>query len=190
MYKQKHKQTKFKYSGENSYVANRPLQQIEIDLIDMTKIASENDGYRYAVTGVDIFSKYGWAMPIKTKQPHDALIGLKEVLDKIGIPEILYSDSEGSFNSTEFVKFINSKKNKHIFTNSHAHVVEAFNKTIKQQIYTRLEAKSDDTDKCLKNPGMINGVLRLIKSMEFREGTTLSMIISKMYLRHELLLID
>ena len=56
-------------------------------LIDMTKIASENDGYRYAVTGVDIFSKYGWAMPIKTKQPHDVLIGLKEVLDKIGIPE-------------------------------------------------------------------------------------------------------
>ena len=147
MYKQKHKQTKFKYSGENSYVANRPLQQIEIDLIDMTKIASENDGYRYAVTGVDIFSKYGWAMPIKTKQPHDVLIGLKEVLDKIGIPEILYSDSEGSFNSTEFVRFINSKQIKHIFTNSHAHFVEAFNKTIKQQIYTRLEAKSDDTDK-------------------------------------------
>ena len=49
-------------------------------------------------------------MPIKTKQPHDVLIGLKEVLDKIGIPEILYSDSEGSFNSTEFVRFINSKQ--------------------------------------------------------------------------------
>ena len=30
--------------------------------------------------------------------------------DRIGIPEILYSDSEGSFNSTEFVKFINSNK--------------------------------------------------------------------------------
>ena len=59
----------------------------------------------------------------------------------------MYSDSEGSFNSTEFVKFINSKQIKHIFTNSHAHFVEAFNKTIKQQIYTRLEAKSDDTDK-------------------------------------------
>ena len=56
-------------------------QHIEIYIINVTKIASENDGYRYAVTGVDIFSKYGWAMPIKTKQPHDVLIGLKEVLD-------------------------------------------------------------------------------------------------------------
>ena len=123
MYKQKHKQTKFKYSGENSYVANRPLQQIEIDLIDMTKIASENDGYRYAVTGVDIFSKYGWAMPIKTKQPHDVLIGLKEVLDKIGIPEILYSDSEGSFNSTEFVRFINSKKKISTYSRTAMHIL-------------------------------------------------------------------
>ena len=60
------KQTKFKYSGQNSYVANRPLQQIEIDLIDMTNKASENGGYRYAVSGVDIFSKYGWAMPTQT----------------------------------------------------------------------------------------------------------------------------
>jgi ribosomal protein L21E len=113
----------------------------------MTSKASENDGYRYAVSGVDIFSKYGWAMPIKTKQPHDVLTGLKEVLDKIGIPEILYSDSEGSFNSTVFVRFINSKKIKHIFTNSHAHFIEAFNKTIKQQIHTRLEAKGEDIDK-------------------------------------------
>ena len=147
MGKQQHKQTKFKYSGQNSYVANHPLQQIEIDLIDMTSKASENNGYRYAVAGIDIFSKFGWALPIKTKQPHDVLDGLKEVLNKIGIPEMLYSDSEGSFNSTDFVRFINSKNIKHIFTNSHAHFIEAFNKTIKQQIHTRLEAKGEDLDK-------------------------------------------
>ena len=115
----------------------------------MTQKASDNVGYRYAVTGVDIFSKYGWAMPIKTKQPHDVLTGLKEVLDNIGIPETLYSDSEGSFNSLEFIKFINSKRIKHIFTNSHAHFIEAFNKNIKQHIFTRLEAKNEDIDKWL-----------------------------------------
>lgn len=147
MYKQKHKQTKFKHSGENSYVANHPLQQIEIDLIDMTTKASDDDGYRYAVSGVDIFSKYGWAMPIKTKQPHDVLDGLKDIFKNIGIPEMLYSDSEGSFNSKEFVKFIYSKNVKHIFTNSHAHFIEAFNKTIKRQIYERLQAKDEDIDK-------------------------------------------
>ena len=145
----KHKHTIFRYSGENSYVANHPLQQIEIDLIDMTSKASDNNGYRYAFVGVDIFSKYGWAMPIKTKQPHDVLAGLKDVSNNIGIPEILYSDSEGSFNSIEFIRFINSKLIKHIFTNSHAHFIEAFNKTVKQQIYARSEAKGEDLDKWL-----------------------------------------
>ena len=57
MNKQKHKQTKCNYSSENSYAAKRPLQQIEIDLIDMTSKASETDGYRYAVSGADIFQK-------------------------------------------------------------------------------------------------------------------------------------
>ena len=112
----------------------------------MTSKASENYGYRYAGSGVVIFSKYAWAMQIETKQPHDVLIGFKEVLDQIGIPEILYSDSEGSFSSTEFVRCISSKT-QHIFTNRHAHFIEAFNKTIKHQIHTRLEAKGEDVDK-------------------------------------------
>ena len=96
---------------------------------------------------VDTFLKHGWAIPVKTKQPNDVLSGLKDVSNNIGIPETLYSDSEGSFNSKEFIRFINSKSIKHIFTNSHAHFIEAFNKTIKQQIHTRLEAKNEDIDK-------------------------------------------
>ena len=66
----------------NSYVANHALQQIEIDLIDMTDKASQNDGYRYAVSGVDIFSKYGWALPIKTKQPHDVFFFFKNMFKR------------------------------------------------------------------------------------------------------------
>ena len=73
--------------------------------------------------------------------------GLRDVLNNIGIPEIMYSDSEGSFNSTEFVRFINIKNIKRIFTHSHAHFIEALNKTAKQQIYARLEAKGEDLDK-------------------------------------------
>ena len=63
-------------------------------------------------------------------------ICLKELLNNTGIPEILYRDSEGSFHSTGFANFINSKHIKHVFTNSHAHFVEAFNKTIKMGIHT------------------------------------------------------
>ena len=104
----------------------------------MTNKASENDGYRYAVSCVDIFSKYGWAMPIKTKQPNDVLNGLKDVLNNIGIPETLYSDSEGSLNPKDVIILINSKNIKHIFTNSHAHFIEAFDKKKLNNKYTHV----------------------------------------------------
>ena len=107
--KQQHKRTQCKYTGANAYVANHDLQHFEIDLIDMTGESSQNSGYIYVIAGVDMFSKYGWAKPIKTKHQHYVSIGFKERLNSIGMPEILYSDSEGSFTSTECIQFIDSK---------------------------------------------------------------------------------
>ena len=48
-----HRQTQFKYSGYNSFVLPHPLCEIEVDLIDLTSEAEENDGYRYYMVGID-----------------------------------------------------------------------------------------------------------------------------------------
>ena len=53
----KHKQTKFQYKSYNSFVSPKPLYEIEIDLIDLTKSASVNNGFRYALVGIDNFCK-------------------------------------------------------------------------------------------------------------------------------------
>ena len=45
--KQKGRQTK-SYKGFNSYVANDVLEEIQIDLADVTKSAEINNGFRYA----------------------------------------------------------------------------------------------------------------------------------------------
>ena len=42
--KQTHRQVQFKYKGENSFVSPEPLFEIEMDIIDMTRRAEENDG--------------------------------------------------------------------------------------------------------------------------------------------------
>ena len=65
--KQKGRQTKA-YKGFNSYVADEPLEEIQIDLVDFTKNASENDGYRYCLVAVDVFTKMLWGVPIKNKK--------------------------------------------------------------------------------------------------------------------------
>ena len=38
------------------------------DLVDMKIYSKINKGYNYIFTDIDIFSKYAWAFPIKTKK--------------------------------------------------------------------------------------------------------------------------
>ena len=38
-----------------------------MDLMDVRKLAKWNKGHRYILTVVDVFSKYAWAIPIKSK---------------------------------------------------------------------------------------------------------------------------
>jgi len=37
------------------------------DLVDMQAFSKDNDGVRYLLTVIDVFSKYGWMIPLKTK---------------------------------------------------------------------------------------------------------------------------
>ena len=41
------------------------------DLVDMKMYSKINKGYNYIFTNIDIFSKYAWAVPIKTKKIQD-----------------------------------------------------------------------------------------------------------------------
>ena len=92
--KSSNKQTK-PYKGFNSYVAKEPLQEIQIDLAVFTDSAPDNNGFKYAFVAVDIFTKICHAVPIKDKKPEESVKAMKEVLEKIGVPEVLYHDNEG-----------------------------------------------------------------------------------------------
>ena len=136
--KQKSRQTKA-YRGFNSYVAKEPLQELQIDISDFTRSAEMNEGYRYAFVAVDIFTKICHAVPIKNKQPQESIRAMKEVFEKIGIPEIIYHDNEGSWSSTEFIRLINSHKIKQIITSTPPPFAESMIRTLKSMIHTRLE---------------------------------------------------
>ena len=147
--KQPFRQTQFKYKGFNSFISPHPLFQFEVDLIDLTKKASENDGYRYCMVAIDNFTKFAWGVPLKTKQPTDVINAFQQVLDNMGIPKQMYSDQEGSFNTPDFIRLLNKHKIKHITTIAGAHTVERFNRTLKEKIQTRLDAMGLDRDKWL-----------------------------------------
>jgi hypothetical protein len=144
------KQLQFRYKGYNSYTAANFLDQIQLDIADFTNNATLNDGFRYALVGVDVFSRYGWAVAMKSKQPVDILTAFKEIVKVIGKPKSIFSDMEGSLLSTEFIKYLNSLEIQQRTTLNHAAYAEVFIRTLKQMIHDRLEGEGLDLDKWIE----------------------------------------
>ena len=69
---------------------------------------------------------------------------MEKILSKIGIPKKMYSDQEGAFNNVEVIKLMNKNKIKHIMVVDGAHTIERFNRTLKENIQTRLDAMELD----------------------------------------------
>ena len=136
------KQIQFQYKKYNSFITTRFLEQIQLDIADFTKRAEENDGFRYGLAGIDVFSRYGWIVPMKTKQPFDVINAFKEIIRVIGVPKSIFSDMEGSMMSNEFVKFLNDNNIEQKTTLNHAPYAEVYIRTIKQLIHNRLDGKN------------------------------------------------
>ena len=46
-------------------------EQWQADLVEMSKLARHNSGYKYLLVCIDILSKYAWIEPLKTKTGHE-----------------------------------------------------------------------------------------------------------------------
>ena len=103
------------------------------DLVDMTQYSKINKGYKYIFTNIDIFSKYAYAYPIKSKKIQD----IKPCFEKIfknNKPKYIWSDKEPAFLSKEMQLFFENNNVKIYHTNSHlkAVVVERFNRSLRE----------------------------------------------------------
>jgi hypothetical protein len=127
------------YKGFNSYVADHALQEIQIDIAVFTDSTEENKGFAYCFVAIDIFTKFCHAVPIKDRKPPESVRAMTEVLDKIGVPENVYSDHEGSWTNKAFIKLLNEHKIKHIITSSPPPFAERMVQEIKNMIHIRLQ---------------------------------------------------
>lgn len=145
--KQPHRQTQFQYKKkQNSVVSPHPLFEIEVDSVDVSKNASENQVIRYGFVGRDNLTKYAWVVPIKTQQPHDVTKAVQDISDEIGVPMQVYSDQEGAFNNAEFIRSIDEQKVKHSMVVDNTQSIERFDRTLKENIHRMLTAMGFDTD--------------------------------------------
>ena len=103
------------------------------DLVDMQKYSRMNKGYKYIFTNIDIFSKYAWSFPIKSKKISDIKLCFQKTF-KERKPKFIWSDKESSFFSKEMLKFFEDHSIKIYYTNSNlkAVIIERFNRSLRE----------------------------------------------------------
>ena len=106
------------------------------DLVDMKKLAKENDGYKYLLMIIDVFSKFGWVAPLKTKSGDSVKSALEKIFTK-NTPSKIWADKGTEFYNTK-VKALLKKHNIEIYSTENEEkcsVVERWNRTIKTQLW-------------------------------------------------------
>ena len=103
------------------------------DLVDMVKYSTMNKGYKYIFTNIEIFSKYAWSFPLKTKTIKE----IKSCFEKIfkqRKSKYTWSDQESTFFSKEMLKSFEDHNIKIYYTHSNlkAVIIERFNRSIRE----------------------------------------------------------
>ncbi|XP_033725177.1 uncharacterized protein LOC117315142 [Pecten maximus] len=114
-----------------------PFEQYDTDLLDMTSLAKHNSGVKYLLMVIDVFSRFLWVEPIKTKTAKEVLEGFKKIVERGRIPKKIHSDLGKEYNNRWFKKWC-LDNDIHYFTAQsefHASMVERVNRTFKTMIF-------------------------------------------------------
>jgi len=110
----------------------------QADLCDLQKLAKYNDGYKYLLTCYDVFSKFGWAVPIKDKRTSTVSIAFEKIVKKGRKPWWLLTDKGKEFTGQAFQDLMTTKNIFHRTTESpdvKAASVERYNRTLKTRLW-------------------------------------------------------
>ena len=107
--------------------------QFDADLASLIYYADDNDGYKYLLVVIDIFSRYAWVQPLKDKTAPQIGNAFDNILSEDRIPKKLHTDAAKDFTSEKFQTFLKGKNIVHFVTHNEkqANYVERFIKTLK-----------------------------------------------------------
>lgn len=167
------KQIKGWMDGQETYSLNRNVvrnfqrprvlvtgidDQWEADLASMDAYKDDNDGYRYLLFVIDVFSRYAWVEPIKSKHADQMIAAFQQVLSHNRKPKRLRTDAGSEFTSKRFENFIKGENIFHFTTNNEkqANYAERFIQTIKRKIFRSIVSSN--------NPRYIDDLPKFVES--------------------------
>jgi len=112
--------------------------QFQMDLVEIQDLSEHNDGVRYLLNVIDIFTRYAFVRPLLNKKAPTVLKAFKSILEEAGQkPLMVVMDKGTEFSNELFTNFCRQNKIKLVNpqASTHAAFVERFNRTLQTIIY-------------------------------------------------------
>ena len=109
----------------------------DTDLGDMGSLSAQNDKHHYILLCIDIFSRYVWGRPLKTKRAKDVVEAFGSIVEEGRKPKTLRSDAGSEYTNKVIQNFLKNKGIHHYVTHNttQASYAERVLKTIKTKLY-------------------------------------------------------
>ncbi len=101
------------------------------DLLDVSNIKDDNNGINFLLIVIDIYSRYAWAVPLKSKKAKDVLNGFKSL--KL-LPKFLWCDEGKEFFNKDMLDYLkmNDVIIYHTYSGLKSVFAERFNRTLRE----------------------------------------------------------
>jgi hypothetical protein len=141
-----HKQIRRKFLKRTVFAKN--VDDIwTADLVDMQSFSRDNKGIKYLLTVIDVFSKYGWIIPLKTKTGSAVADAFRTLFANNKPPAKLWTDKGTEFYNVNVKKVLN-EHNVSLYSTENeekSSVVERWNRTMKTNMWKYFTANNTHT---------------------------------------------
>ena len=113
----------------------------DVDIMDMASLSDKNDGIKYQMVAIDIFSRFGWCIPMKNKTSSETVHAFQKLLKGPRRPKLIRTDKGKEFQNTAVNHYLQKLEIHHFVsqnTETKANYAERFIKTIKHKIFRYL----------------------------------------------------
>jgi hypothetical protein len=129
----KPKRKQFKRRRVTSYGVDRIWTA---DLADLKKYVRQNQGYRYILVVLDVFSRYAWARPLKNKTGETVTSAFKDIFHDGHKPTRLWTDEGKEFYNATMYRMLEANNIELYSTHNEpkAMIAERFIRTLRKKI--------------------------------------------------------
>ena len=115
------------------------------DIVEMQRFSRWNAGYRYLLMVLDVFSKYGWIVPLKNKKGETVTEAFKTIFKEGRKPEYIWVDKGKEFYNKHLKSLLEKHKIPLYSTENEekSSVCERWNRTIKTKMWKQFTVQGN-----------------------------------------------